>query len=146
MSSATAVERPRTVVLTGTSTASARLHVDESYITRTLLVPPRDLIAVLVDGTLVAWHGKPTRPAGSAGTAPGDPRLGTWTDPGQRLEQHLTADGRYSETRDGRRDAYTGRFWLDGDRITYLDDQDFWAFGEFVDGVLHHARFVMRRA
>jgi len=145
MSPSPAVGQPRTVVLTGTSTTSARLHLDESRITRTLVVPPHDLIAVLVAGTLVAWHGAPTRPAGATGTAPGDPRLGTWIDPDKRLEQHLTADGRYSETRNGHRNAYTGRFWLDGDRITYLDDQNFWAFGEFVDGVLHHAGFVMRQ-
>lgn len=125
--------------------AAVRGRVDESRITEMLVVPPPDLIAVLVEGALVARRGEPTRPAGSAGTAPGDPRLGTWVDRGKALEQHLTADGRYSETRSGRRNAYTGRFWLDGDRITYLDDQGFWAFGEFVDGVLHHAGFVMRR-
>lgn len=125
--------------------AAVRGTVDESRITRMLVVPPRDLVAVLVGGVLVARHGAPTRPAGAAGTAPADPRLGTWVDRGKALEQHLTADGRYSETRSGRRNAYTGRFWLDGDRITYLDDQGFWAFGEFVDGVLHHAGFVMRR-
>jgi hypothetical protein len=125
--------------------AAVRGRVDESRITQMLVVSPRDLVAVLVDGALVARDGAPTRPAGATGTAPGDPRLGTWVDRGKALEQHLTADGRYSETRSGRRNAYTGRFWLDGDRITYLDDQGFWAFGEFVDGVLHHAGFVMRR-
>ncbi|PUB24460.1 putative ligand-binding protein with streptavidin-like fold [Promicromonospora sp. AC04] len=131
----------------GNAATLAAVHgqVDESRITRMLVVPPRDLLAVLVGGTVVAWRGSPTRPAGSAGTAPGDPRLGTWVDLGKAMEQHLTADGRYSETRSGRRNAYTGRFWLDEDRITYLDDQGFWAFGEFVDGVLHHAGFVLRR-
>jgi hypothetical protein len=125
--------------------AAVRGRVEESRITQMLVVSPRDLVAVLVDGALVAQDGAPTRPAGSTGTAPGDPRLGTWVDRSKALEQHLTAGGRYSETRSGRRNAYTGRFWLDGDRITYLDDQNFWAFGEFVDGVLHHAGFVMRR-
>lgn len=60
------------------------------------------------------------------------------------MTQHLTSDGRHSETRGGRRNAYAGQFWLTGDRITYLDDSGFWAFGQFHRGVLHHAGFVLR--
>jgi len=59
------------------------------------------------------------------------------------MTQILTPAGRYSETRAGRRGAYTGHFWLDRERITYLDDAGFWAFGQYHDGVLHHAGFVL---
>jgi hypothetical protein len=56
----------------------------------------------------------------------------------------LTADGRYDETRGGRPHAYEGRYWIDGDRIDYLDDLGFWAFGEFRGEELHHAGYAMR--
>ncbi|GIJ79026.1 protein Atu4866 [Micromonospora phaseoli] len=39
----------------------------------------------------------------------------------------------------------TRAFWIDGDRIVYRDDLGFWAYGRFVDGVLHHAGYVLRR-
>jgi hypothetical protein len=42
-------------------------------------------------------------------------------------------------------DACTGRYWVRDDRITYLDDSGFWAFGELRDGTLHHAGLVMNR-
>ncbi|MFZ4245584.1 Atu4866 domain-containing protein [Streptomyces griseoincarnatus] len=45
------------------------------------------------------------------------------------LHQELTADGRYDETRGGRTHAYQGRFWIDGDRVDYLDDLVFRAYG-----------------
>ncbi|MGA5444736.1 Atu4866 domain-containing protein [Streptomyces griseoincarnatus] len=41
------------------------------------------------------------------------------------LHQELTADGRYDETRGGRTHAHQGRFWIDGDRVDYLDDLGF---------------------
>jgi adenine deaminase len=47
--------------------------------------------------------------------------------------------------RSGQTDAYTGRYWVHDGRITYLDDTGFWAFGELLDGVLHHAGFVMHK-
>ena len=59
--------------------------------------------------------------------------------------QELRPDGRYSETRNGRADAYTGRYWVRGAEIAYLDDTGFWAFGELVGDELRHADFVMRR-
>jgi hypothetical protein len=119
--------------------------VRSEQIRHMLVVSPRALRAVVVDGTLVARDGEPIRAAGADALAAEDPRLGAWTDAGRDMTQFLTRDGRYSETRGGRRDAYTGRFWLDGDRITYLDDTGFWAFGQYVGGVLHHAGFVLRR-
>lgn len=128
--------RPATLaVIRGTVSASSIRHM--------LVVDPADLITVLVEGRLVV-RGRPIRVDGE-GIATEDRRLGAWTDPGRDMTQYLTPDGRYSETRGGRRDAYTGTFWLDGDRITYLDDTGFWAFGQYHRGVLHHAGFVLRK-
>ncbi|MGY2079982.1 Atu4866 domain-containing protein [Modestobacter sp. SYSU DS0657] len=73
------------------------------------------------------------------------PHVGTWVDETGFLEQELTVDGRYDETRGGRPHAFQGRYWVDGDRIDYLDDLGFWAFGEVRDGVLHHAGYRMTR-
>lgn len=125
--------------------ALIRGAVGESAIRRMLVVSPRDLAAVVVGGHVVARDGEPLRPAGSDPLAADDPRLGAWRDDRRDMTQFLTPDGRYSETRAGRRNAYRGRFWLDGDRITYLDDTGFWAFGQYHGGVLHHAGFVLRR-
>src|SRR5690606_26845672 len=84
---------------------------------------PAGLRAVVVDGTVVVRDGAALRPRGTsasgAALATDDPRLGAWRDDRRDMTQHLTPDGRYSETRGGVRDAYTGSFWLDGDRITY---------------------------
>lgn len=123
-------------------------RVTETEIRRMLVVAPRDLVAVVVDGGVEAIDGRPVR---AAGVDLEDPTvastwIGTWRDPGRGLDQHLLPNGRYSETRGGRADAYTGRFWVSGGRITYLDDSGFWAFGELLDGVLHHAGFVMSRS
>lgn len=32
----------------------------------------------------------------------------------------------------------SGAFWIEGNRTDYLDDLRIWAFGEFVEGILHH--------
>ncbi|MCA2202400.1 Atu4866 domain-containing protein [Streptomyces griseoincarnatus] len=61
------------------------------------------------------------------------------------LRQELTADVRCDETRGGRTHARQGRFWIDGDRVDYLDDLRFWAYGEFKGDELHHAGHVMKR-
>ncbi|GGM40799.1 hypothetical protein GCM10010102_40380 [Promicromonospora citrea] len=122
--------------------------VSADRITRMLVADPAGLRAVVVDGTVVVRDGAALRPRGTtasgAALAADDPRLGAWHDARRDMTQHLTPDGRYSETRGGVRDAYTGSFWLDGDRITYLDDTGFWAFGQYHAGVLHHAGFVLR--
>lgn len=127
--------------------ALVRRPVSESQARRMLVVDPADLAAVYVSGHLEARDGQPTRPAGAdlADPAARETWVGTWEDPGRGLQQHLGADGRYAETRGGRANAYTGRFWVRDDRITYLDDSGFWAFGELLDGTLHHAGFVMNR-
>lgn len=127
--------------------ALVRRPVAETQIRRMLVVTPSDLLAVYVSGHAEAVDGRPTR---RPGVDVADPEVwirwgGTWEDRARGLEQHLSADGRYSETRNGRANAYTGRYWVRGDRITYLDDSGFWAFGELVDGTLHHAGFLMNR-
>ncbi|MFF0967219.1 Atu4866 domain-containing protein [Streptomyces sp. NPDC003703] len=38
-----------------------------------------------------------------------------------------------------------GRYWITGNGIDYLDDLGFWAFGEFRDGCLPHARHRFTR-
>ncbi|MBB5136177.1 hypothetical protein HNP84_005921 [Thermocatellispora tengchongensis] len=126
--------------------AVTRERVSASRIRQMLVLQPHDLLAVVVSGQVEAWQGEPTRAAGTP--IPGDrPQRwhGVWVDDSRELEQHLLPDGRYTETRHGRTDAYTGRYWVRDDRITYLDDTGFWAFGELIDGVLHHAGFVMRK-
>ncbi|QVQ52291.1 Atu4866 domain-containing protein [Spiractinospora alimapuensis] len=123
-----------------------RGRVSSRRITETLVVQPQDLIAVVVEGELIALHGTPTRPSGTDELDSDDPRLGQWTDARRDMTQYLSEDGRYTETRNGRRDAYTGRFWLNADRVTYLDDTGFWAFGQYHRGVLHHAGYVLRRS
>ncbi len=59
--------------------------------------------------------------------------------------QDLLPDGRYDEARGHRPSAYTGRYWIDGTRIDYLENPGFWAVGEFRDGELHHAGYRLTR-
>ncbi|TCB93372.1 amidohydrolase [Micromonospora zingiberis] len=122
---------------------------------RAALTGPERLRAVLRDGMPVVWDGTVLTPAsqpdattdaegGGAGHV--DPeRVGVWVDTEDFLHQELTADGRYDETRGGRRHAFQGRYWIDGDRIDYLDDLGFWAFGRFDGDTLHHAGYTMHR-
>lgn len=118
------------------------------------LSDPSRLRAVLRDGVPMWWNGaavvqssNPESVDGTTQTTNADPvdRVGVWIDTQDFLHQELTADGRYDETRGGRKHAYQGRYWLDGDRIDYLDDLGFWAFGRFDGDTLHHAGYVMRR-
>jgi len=122
---------------------SAALH-------RFLAAPDISLVLV-VDGEIVLWDGHPVDAGRAAGTevahtASADRYLGTWIDENDFVHQHLTADGRYDETRGGRPHAYQGSYWITGDRIDYRDDLGFWAFGEFADGVLHHAGYTFHRS
>ncbi|MET8829022.1 Atu4866 domain-containing protein [Streptomyces sp. NPDC004610] len=119
----------------------------------TLMTHPERVRALVAAGRPVRWAGAdlPAPAATTPGTgtpAPqdltGDPRVGVWIDRNDFLHQELTADGRYDETRGGRPHAYQGRYWIDGDRIDYLDDLGFWAYGEFRDDELHHAGYVMK--
>lgn len=128
------------VVVAGGVTRSAALHQ--------LVVTPERLVLAVVDGQIVARDGEPIVDSRAHADAVGalDPRWGTWVDRTGYLHQHLRSAGRYDETRAGRPNAYMGAFWLYRDRIVYLDDSGFWAFGRFVDEELHHAGFVMEPA
>ncbi|MET3368405.1 UNVERIFIED_CONTAM: hypothetical protein ABIE34_001645 [Jeotgalibacillus campisalis] len=117
---------------------------------RRFLSTPDWALTVVTDGAVTRWDGHPLEPGTAAATTAAagipDERLGTWIDQNDFVHQHLSADGRYDETRGGREHAYQGRFWVTGDRIDYLDDLGFWAFGEFVDDTLHHAGYTFHRA
>ncbi|PZR53384.1 amidohydrolase [Xylanimonas oleitrophica] len=119
-----------------------------------LMTKPERVRALVATGQPVLWAGadvpgRPTAPEPGMPTAPdltGSPRIGVWIDKNDFLYQELTADGRYDETRGGRPHAYQGRYWVDGDRIDYLDDLGFWAYGEFRGDELHHAGYVMKHS
>lgn len=111
----------------------------------TLMISPDDLLAVLVEGELVVLNGEPVCPAGPATRADAERVVGDWYDDEHDLVQHLDVEGRYSETRGGRVDAYTGRYWLAADRIVYRDDSGFWALGQWIDGRLFHAHLRLDR-
>ena len=128
------------------------LAPDVAGATATLLTRPEEVRALVANGKPVLWAGtdapgRPTAPEAGIPAAQdltGSPRVGVWIDENDFLHQELTADGRYDETRGGRPHAYEGRYWIDGDRIDYLDDLGFWAFGEFRGDELHHAGYAMR--
>ncbi len=71
--------------------------------------------------------------------------VGLWVTDDRYVRHELRADGRYVEARGAREAAYTGRYWMEGDHIEYLDDTGFTADGDFIDGVLHHAGMILRR-
>ncbi|MBP2335493.1 hypothetical protein JOF41_001671 [Saccharothrix coeruleofusca] len=73
------------------------------------------------------------------------PYAGLWVDEDDFVRQELRPDGRYDEARGDRASAYQGRYWVTGDRVDYLDDLGFWAFGEFDGDVLHHAGYRFTR-
>jgi hypothetical protein len=123
--------------------AVTRSPVSESQIRGSLMIDPDDLIAVVIAGRLMAWQGAPTSDAAAEQGSP--TWVGAWIDESHAMEQHLLANGRYTETRSGRTDAYTGRYWTHGTHIAYLDDTGFWAFGEQYRDVLYHAHFVLTR-
>ncbi|MBU7597962.1 Atu4866 domain-containing protein [Streptomyces sp. P38-E01] len=72
--------------------------------------------------------------------------LGTWATDDRFLRQRLRPDGRYDEARGDRESAYTGRYWINGTRIDYLDDLGFWAYGEFDGEALDHAGYRLTRS
>ena len=125
---------------------------DDTDTARRYAQDPSCALVVVIDGEVVLWdgvriavdHAETSATASEAADA--DHYLGTWIDENDFVHQHLTADGRYDETRGGRPHAYQGSFWITGDRIDYRDDLGFWAFGEFSDGVLHHAGYTFHRA
>ncbi|MBC7942219.1 MAG: Atu4866 domain-containing protein [Chitinophagaceae bacterium] len=73
------------------------------------------------------------------------PYLGMWVTEDGHIRHELLPSGRYDEQRGDRKSAYVGKYWIQGDRIEYLDDTGFTADGEFRDGVFHHGGYVFRR-
>jgi hypothetical protein len=118
------------------------VSLDEAL--RLFVVRPHDLAFVMLRGRVVALNGQPWCPPRPSPTEV-EAVTGTWIDTSGYLHQHLLPNGRYTETRGGREDAYTGHYWTYERRIVYLDDSGFWAFGQFRTGVLHHAGYVMTR-
>jgi hypothetical protein len=110
---------------------------------------PDQVAAVLRAGVPTWWRGAELTDAvdgGAASHGSADAprsRVGAWVDTTGFLVQELTEDGRYDETRGGRPHAFQGRYWIDGDRIDYLDDLGFYAFGQFDGDQLHHAGYTM---
>ncbi|PJJ72957.1 putative ligand-binding protein with streptavidin-like fold [Diaminobutyricimonas aerilata] len=72
-------------------------------------------------------------------------QVGLWVTADRRIRHELRADGTYVEARGQREAAYTGRYWMEGTHIEYLDDTGFTADGDFVDGVLYHAGMVLTK-
>ncbi|GAA1742375.1 Atu4866 domain-containing protein [Microbacterium paludicola] len=139
---------------TGTfAVVDAELAEDAASAVASVLTHPESIAAIVIDGKVALWNGERTvnAPAQLDRSHVGEvspsasPYVGMWIDQSDFLYQELTADGRYDETRGGRPHAFQGSFWIDGDRIDYLDDLGFWAFGEFVDGVLHHGPYILNR-
>lgn len=127
----------------------AELATDLSTAVKTMAQHPERVLAFVANGVAQSWKGRPLRESNADGNELRDPSdspyLGMWIDETNFLHQELTADGRYDETRGGRPHAFQGQFWIEGDRIEYLDDLGFWAFGEFRGGVLYHAGYVLHR-
>jgi imidazolonepropionase-like amidohydrolase len=130
------------------------VSVDETaaQVTGRFLSSPQSADVVVIDGVVARWADsvvtQKMAEVPSTGTEPAtsEDRLGTWIDENDFVHQHLTADGRYDETRGGRPHAFQGSYWIDGNRIDYRDDLGFWAFGEFVDETLHHAGYTFHRS
>ncbi|MEU3275353.1 Atu4866 domain-containing protein [Saccharomonospora sp. NPDC006951] len=111
---------------------------------------PEILLAVLKEGRSTHWAGAALGSAPAVSLRPDrivvDPdRVGVWVDTDDCLHQELTADGRYDDTRGGRRHAFQGSYWVDGDRVDYLDDLGFWEFGRFTGDALDHAGYTTIR-
>ncbi|WP_246199791.1 Atu4866 domain-containing protein [Arthrobacter zhaoguopingii] len=73
------------------------------------------------------------------------PYVGMWVTADNQIRQELLPDGRYDEARGERESAYTGRYWVQGTHIEYLDDTGFSADGDFQGDVLHHGGYVFYR-
>jgi hypothetical protein len=71
--------------------------------------------------------------------------VGMWVTADDQIRQELLPNGRYDEARGNRESAYTGRYWVKGNRIEYADDTGFTADGTFQGDVLHHGGYVFYR-
>jgi len=72
-------------------------------------------------------------------------QIGLWVTADRAVRHELRADGSYVEARGRREAAYTGRYWMEGPHIEYLDDTGFRADGDFVEGILYHGGMVLTK-
>ncbi|MDB1088696.1 Atu4866 domain-containing protein [Streptomyces sp. ACA25] len=148
---------PGATLTPGEAADIAVLRLADAPETPTGAVPARGthLDVLVTAGQVRLWNGLPLDPGTSPPAAPhgapapvpdqGNPFVGLWVDGHDFVRQELLPDGRYDEARGDRPSAYRGRYWIDGNRIDYLDDLGFWAYGEFRDGILHHAGYRFTR-
>lgn len=69
--------------------------------------------------------------------------IGTWVTADGHIRQQLHEDGRYTEARGSRPNAYTGRYTVSGAHLDYVDDTGFTATGDIRDGILFHEHLVL---
>lgn len=127
-------------------------NLEDNAFNKNVLSSNIDLI--ITNGKIQAWNGTRLEesdldqiPAGTLQNSPESSKYqGMWVDENDFVRQELLPNGRYDEARGDRKSAFQGKYWITGNRIDYLDDLGFWAFGEFNDGRLDHAgyRFSMR--
>ena len=138
----------------GTPADVAVIRIADAPGTARGAVPARGghLDLLITAGRVRRWNGLYLEGTDPAPTTEGEPAhdsdhpyAGLWVDENGFIRQELLPDGRYDEARGDRESAYGGRYWISGSRIDYLDDLGFWAFGEFRDGVLHHAGYRFTR-
>jgi hypothetical protein len=100
-----------------------------------------DRATLWIDGAVAA----PEPVRAPTGRTVDSPLVGTWYDERADVVQELGPDGRYDETRGGRRHAYQGCFWVHGEQVVYRDDLGFWAYATLRGTTLHHVHFRFRR-
>ncbi|MFD1470427.1 Atu4866 domain-containing protein [Hymenobacter caeli] len=122
---------------TAANIAVLKLNNPVPYATLAGVAASHDVL--LLDGLVQGWAGQPLAApsppvAGHAlhnNPADSQRRVGLWVDGKDLMKQELLPTGRYDEGRGDRKSAYQSRYWITGNRIDYLDDLGFWAFGEF---------------
>jgi hypothetical protein len=72
------------------------------------------------------------------------PYVGMWITADGHIRHELLQNGRYDEQRGNTKRAYQG-YTVNGTHIDYVDDTDFTADGEFIDGLFHHAAMILYR-
>jgi hypothetical protein len=72
--------------------------------------------------------------------------VGMWVTADGFIRQELLPNGRYDEARGTKKSAYTGRYEIKGDHISYRDDTGFTATGDFKGSdTLYHGGYVFYR-
>lgn len=110
---------------------------------------------LLVLSALLSAHAQPGAQSRNLEPGPNDhddpkrhPHLGMWVTADGQIRHELLPNGRYDEQRGQRgqrKHAYQGRYWVKGNRISYLDDTGFTADGEFRGNRFFHGGYVFFR-